>query len=348
VHFVAMSRYPHRLAVAPMMDWTDRHCRSFHRRLTSRALLHTEMVVADAVVYGDRARVLAFSRDEHPVAIQLGGSDPAKLAAAARMAADAGYDEVNLNVGCPSDRVRSGRFGACLMREPGLVGDIVAALKAAVPVPVTVKCRLGVDEQDPDAALATLAAAVRAAGADALWVHARKAWLKGLSPKENRDVPPLEYGRVIALKASMGDFFVGINGGIDSLDRAAELLRDVDGVMFGRAAYHSPMILADVDRRFYGTAAAPVGEREAVAALLPYIAAELAAGTRLAAITRHMLGLFAGHAGARRWRQTLSVEAARSGAGVELIEQALAAVAAPLAREGGGSLPAARVAAAPA
>jgi tRNA-dihydrouridine synthase A len=348
VHLLVMPRHPHRVAVAPMMDWTDRHCRSFHRRLTRRALLHTEMVVADAVIHGDRARLLAFSPDEHPVAIQLGGAEPAKLAEAAKIAADLGYDEINLNVGCPSDRVRSGRFGACLMREPGLVGDLVAAMKAAVPVPVTVKCRLGVDEQDPDAALAALAAAVRAAGADGLWVHARKAWLKGLSPKENREVPPLEYGRVAALKAAMGEVFVGINGGIDSLDRAAALLGQVDGIMLGRAAYHTPMVLADVDRRFYGDDAAPVDASGAVAALLPYIADELARGTRLAAITRHMLGLFAGHPGARRWRQMLSVEAARPGAGVAVVERALEAVTTATAGPGRGRLPAARLAAAPA
>ncbi len=316
----------HAIAIAPMMEWTDRHCRVFHRKLTRRALLHTEMIVADAILRGDRERLLAFSPEEHPVAIQLGGADPAKLAAAAAIAADYGYDEINLNVGCPSDRVRSGTFGACLMREPALVGDIVAALKGAVGVPVTVKCRLGVDEQDPEAALFALAEAVFAAGLDALWVHARKAWLAGLSPKENREVPPLDYALVGALKRHWPERFVGINGGIVSLHDAAAHLLAVDGAMLGRAAYHTPAVLTDVDRRFFGEAVSAEPE-EVVAAMLPYIAAETGAGTPLGSITRHMIGLFHGRPGARRWRQILTVGAPRPGAGVALVREALAAVA---------------------
>ncbi len=324
VHVTGMSRYRHTVAVAPMMDWTDRHCRVLHRRLTRRALLHTEMIVADAVIHGDRERLLAFSDEEHPVAVQLGGSDPAKLARAAKIATDAGYDEVNLNVGCPSDRVRSGTFGACLMREPALVGDLVAAMRAAISVPVTVKCRLGVDEQDPDEALGALAEAVIAAGADAIWVHARKAWLAGLSPKQNRTVPPLEYGRVAALKARWPGTFIGVNGGVDTLDAAEELRRAVDGVMLGRAAYHSPMVLSDVDRRFHGGDRVPVEATAVVEDMLPYLAAEAARGTRLSAMTRHMLGLFHGLPGARHWRRMLTVGAARPGAGVDVVEAALA------------------------
>jgi tRNA-dihydrouridine synthase A len=324
-----MAKYPHKVAIAPMMEWTDRHCRFFHRRLTRRALLHTEMITADAVIHGDRQRLLTFHPDEHPVAVQLAGSEPAKLAEAARIAADFGYDEINLNVGCPSDRVQSGRFGACLMREPQLVADLVAATKAAVPVPVTVKCRLGVDEQDPDSALRALAEAVIAAGADALWVHARKAWLSGLSPKENREIPPLDYGRVIALKTHCQATFIGINGGIADLDQAAGLLRQVDGVMLGRAAYHTPGMLAAIDHRFYAEPDECPEGAEAVRDMLGYVAAELAGGARLAAITRHMLGLFQGIPGARRWRQVLTVDAIHRDAGVATIIAALAQVTRP-------------------
>jgi len=309
-----------------MMDWTDRHCRYFHRRLTRRAVLYTEMVVADAVLHGDRERLLGFSPGEHPVALQLGGSEPEKLAAAATIAADLGYDEINLNVGCPSDRVQSGTFGACLMRSPGLVGDCVAALKAAVAVPVTVKCRLGVDDQDPEAALDVLADAVIAAGVDGIWVHARKAWLAGLSPKQNRDVPPLDYDRVYRLKRRLSGTFVGINGGIGSLDEATDHLRVADGAMLGRAAYQDPAILAEIDRRFYGAPGRAIGPREAVEAMLPYIERAVASGTRLAHITRHMLGLFHGFPGARQWRRILSVEATRPGAGSEVVRAALAAI----------------------
>jgi tRNA-dihydrouridine synthase A len=321
-----MSRYSRRLAVAPMMDWTDRHCRFFHRQFTRRALLYTEMIVAEAVIHGDRPRLIGFSPREQPVALQLGGCDPAKLAEAAAIAADFGYDEINLNVGCPSDRVQSGTFGACLMRTPGLVGDCVAALKAVVRVPVTVKCRLGVDEQDPEAALDALAGTVIAAGADAIWVHARKAWLEGLSPKQNRDVPPLDYGRVYRLKAHHPQTFIGINGGIASLDRAEQHLDFVDGVMLGRAAYHTPEILGEIDRRFYRDEGDVVDPRQAVEAMFPYIERELAVGTRLSHITRHMLGLFHGAPGARAWRRILTVGAIKPGAGVEVLWEALAAL----------------------
>ena len=324
----------HPIAVAPMMDWTDRHCRVLHRRLSGRALLHTEMITADAIIHGDRERLIGFSPEEHPVALQLGGSDPVKLAEAARIGAGFGYDEINLNVGCPSDRVKSGTFGACLMLAPRLVGDCVAAIGVAVDLPVTVKCRLGVDEQDTETALDELADAVVAAGADAIWVHARKAWLSGLSPKENRDVPPLDYDRVRRLKARLPDIFVGINGGIGSLDEAAEHLKSVDGVMLGRAAYHTPGILAEVDGRFYGATGGPPDERAVVEGLFAYIEAELAKGTRLSHITRHLLGLFHGEPGARRWRQILTVGAIRPDADLSVVREALAAVAV-----GGGQRP---------
>ena len=309
-----------------MMDWTDRHCRFLHRRLTRRALLFTEMIVADAVLHGDRARLLAYSPQEHPLALQLGGADPARLAGAARIAADLGYDEINLNVGCPSDRVQSGIFGACLMREPALVGDCVAAMKAAISIPVTVKCRLGVDEQDPEAALDALADAVLAAGADGLWVHARKAWLRGLSPKENRTVPPLDRARVHRLKARLPGAFVGINGGIRTLDAAMAELDRVDGVMIGRAAYETPMILAGVDARIYGGNASPPDPVAVAEGMIAYAESACAAGTRIHRVTRHMLGLFHGRPGARLWRQRLTLGASRPAAGPEVIREALAAV----------------------
>lgn len=314
------------VAVAPMMDWTDRHCRRFHRRLTKHARLYTEMVTAEAIIHGDRDHLIGFAPEEHPVALQLGGSDPARLVAAARIGAEFGYDEINLNVGCPSDRVQSGTFGACLMKTPVRVGDSVAAMKAAVRVPVTVKCRLGVDDQDPELALDALANAVIAAGADAIWVHARKAWLKGLSPKENRDVPPLDYDRVYRLKARHPEVFVGINGGIDSLDVAARHLAAVDGVMLGRAAWHTPAILADIDRRFYGDEQRLVDLQAVVEGLLPAIAEELRQGTRLSAMVRPMLGLFHGARGARCWRRILTVGSVKPGAGIEVIREALAAL----------------------
>jgi tRNA-dihydrouridine synthase A len=318
---------PWRFSVAPMMDWTDRHCRAFHRILTRQARLYTEMVTTGAVIHGDRERLLGFSGEEHPVAVQLGGSEPAALAQAARAAAEFGYDEVNLNVGCPSDRVQDGRFGACLMREPQLVGDCVAAMKAAVRVPVTVKCRIGVDEQDPEAALDALADATIAAGADALIVHARKAWLKGLSPKENRDVPPLDYDRVRRLKARLPDVPVALNGGLTSLAACSHELAQVDGVMLGRAAYQDPEILLGVDPGLFGEASPVADGFEAVECYEPYVARRLAEGVPLHAMTRHMLGLFAGRPGARSYRRHLATEAPRRGAGLGVLREAVACVA---------------------
>jgi tRNA-dihydrouridine synthase A len=310
-------------AVAPMMDWTDRHCRVFHRQLTREALLYTEMVTTGAIIHGDRERLLGFSDVEHPVACQLGGSDPRDVAEAARIIEGYGYDEVNINVGCPSDRVQSGSFGACLMAEPELVGECVAAMKDAVSIPVTVKCRIGIDEQDTEEALDNLADSVVAAGTDALWVHARKAWLKGLSPKENRDVPPLDYDRVYRLKERLPDVWVGINGGINTLYESEQHLKRVDGVMLGRAAYQQPALLAGVDKRIYGAEAVNIRIEEAVEALFPYVSAQLAQGVRLSRITRHILGLFQGTPGARAWRRTLSTDAVKEGAGLEVIDAAL-------------------------
>ncbi len=309
-----------------MMDWTDRHCRRLHRGLSRRARLYTEMLTAEAVIHGDAARLLAFDPAEHPVALQLGGSDPARLALAARIGEDAGYDEINLNVGCPSDRVQSGRFGACLMAEPALVAECMAAIGAAVRVPATVKCRIGVDEQDSEQALFGLVDACAAAGVGVFVVHARKAWLKGLSPKENRDLPPLDYPLVWRLKRERPALTIVINGGIGSLDEAEQHLAHVDGVMLGRAAYHTPGILGEADRRLFGEGA-DVTAQAAVAAYLPYVSAELVRGTHLAAMTRHMLGLFHGQPGARTWRRILTVEGAQPGAGIEVIERGLAALA---------------------
>jgi tRNA-dihydrouridine synthase A len=299
---------PLRFSVAPMMDWTDRHCRAFHRVLTKKALLYTEMVTTGAILFGPKERLLGFSPQEHPVALQLGGSDPADLAKAARIGEEFGYDEINLNCGCPSDRVQNGCFGAVLMKRPALVADCVRAMKDAVALPVTVKCRIGVDDQEPEEALFAFAEAVFGAGADALIVHARKAWLQGLSPKENRDVPPLDYGLVRRLKQVWPEKPVALNGGLHSLDMAEQELAYVDGVMLGRAAYQDPWLLMDVDRRFYG-AANPVEDAfEAIDALIPYIEAEQKKGVRLHAITRHMVGLFQAVPGARRFRQKLSTE----------------------------------------
>lgn len=309
-----------------MMDWTDRHCRAFHRTLSARARLYTEMVTTGAVLHGPRERLLGFSDLEHPVAVQLGGSDPAELAQAARIAADFGYAEINLNVGCPSDRVQDGRFGACLMREPALVGDCVAALKAAVSVPVTVKCRIGVDDQDPEAALDALADAVVAAGVDGLIVHARKAWLQGLSPKENRDVPPLDYGRAARLKRRLGTLPVAVNGGLRDLDAAQDRLAEVDGVMVGRAAYTEPALLLGVDPTLFGVAAPVPDAFAAVEAFEPYIADVLARGERLHAVTRHMLGLFNGRPGARAFRRHLSTHGMRPDAGLQTLRDAVATV----------------------
>jgi tRNA-dihydrouridine synthase A len=308
-----------------MMDWTDRHCRVLHRTLTARALVYTEMLTTGAVLHGDRERLLAFDAGEHPVALQLGGSEPAELAAAARIGEAQGYDEINLNVGCPSDRVQSGRFGACLMREPELVSEAVAAMAAAVKVPVTVKCRIGVDEQDPQESLFRLVDLSAQAGVRRFIVHARKALLKGLSPKQNRDVPPLDYPLVYRLKAERPELTIVINGGVGSLDEAQSHLAHVDGVMLGRAAYHTPGLLGEADARLFG-APAVVTPDQAVARYRSYIARELAAGTHLAAMTRHMLGLFHGTPGARAWRRILTVEGVRPGAGLEVVDAALAAV----------------------
>jgi tRNA-dihydrouridine synthase A len=315
-----------RISVAPMMDWTDRHCRAFHRVLTKRALLYTEMAVDKAVIHGDRDKLIGFDPAEHPVAIQLGGSDPSDLAAASRIAEGFGYAEINLNVGCPSDRVQSGRFGACLMQEPALVAECVSAMREAVSVPVTVKCRIGVDAQDPEVALFAFVDTVAAAGIGSFTVHARKAWLKGLSPKENRTVPPLDYDLVRRLKAERPDLEVILNGGLETLDQAIAESETLDGMMIGRAAYHTPWILAEADSRLFGDSD-PVSNRlEAVEAYRPYLARQLEAGTRLHDMTRHMLGLFAGQPGARLWRRILSEKAPKRGAGLEVIDEALAAV----------------------
>ena len=300
-----------RFNIAPMMEWTDRHCRFFHRLLTRRALIYTEMITTGAVLRGDRERLLGFDPFEHPVALQLGGSDPAALAASARIGAGFGYDEINLNVGCPSDRVQEGRFGACLMAEPTLVADSVAAMKAAVAIPVTVKCRLGIDDQDPEQSLFGFAEAMKAAGADALIVHARKAWLKGLSPRENREVPPLDYAIVRRLKAAHPDFAIVLNGGIASVEQAAAELAGLDGVMMGRAAYQEPWRLLAVDPLLFGEPAPFASPREAALAFIPYIERQLAAGVRLNPITRHVLGLFRSVPGARAFRRHLATQAVK-------------------------------------
>ena len=314
----------HRFSVAPMMDWTDSPCRVLHRCLTRHALLYTEMVTAEAVLHGDRARLLGFDASEHPVALQLGGSDPGKLAQASRIAAEFGYDEINLNVGCPSDRVQSGRFGACLMREPALVAECVAAMRAAVSIPVTVKCRIGVDDQDPEQSLRTLIDACALAGVDTFAVHARKAWLEGLSPKENRDVPPLDYDLVYRVKRERPGLTIAINGGIETLEQAEAHLAHVDGVMLGRTAYHSPALLAQVDARFFGSDAVDLDT--AVQHYLDYVERALAQGARLHHLVKPMLGLFNGRPGARLFRRHLSEEGVHHDAGIEVLHAALALV----------------------
>ena len=307
-----------------MMDWTDRHCRYFHRLLSRRTRLYTEMITTGAVLHGDRARLIGFNMEEHPVAIQLGGADAKELAASAKIAEDFGYNEVNLNCGCPSDRVKSGLFGACLMAEPAHVADGVAAMKGAVKIPVTVKCRIGIDDQDEEEALDRFADAMVAAGSDALIVHARKAWLQGLSPRENRDVPPLNYDRVFRLKQRLGDFPVILNGGIASLEAAKEHLARVDGVMLGRAAYDSPELLLGVDPEIFGEPAPLQSIEEAFEKLIPYIERELAKGARLHDITRHLLGAFRGRPGARAFRRHLATEAVKPGADAWVLREALA------------------------
>jgi tRNA-dihydrouridine synthase A len=321
-----MSNLNRTFAVAPMMEWTDRHCRFFHRLLTRRALLYTEMLTTGAVLHGERARLLRFDPAEHALALQLGGCAPRALADCARIGADLGFDEINLNAGCPSDRVQEGRFGACLMAEPALVAECVAAMKAAVAIPVTVKCRIGIDEQDPEAALDDFARAVEAAGADALIVHARKAWLKGLSPKENREVPPLDYGRVYRLKAAHPGLPIVLNGGIAGVEEALAHLAHVDGVMMGRAAYQEPWRLLAVDALMFGDAPEFATPKEAALALIPYIERELKQGTRLHAITRHLHGLFRAVPGARAFRRALAGAAGWPRTGAEFLREALSLV----------------------
>jgi len=323
-----------RLSVAPMMDWTDRHCRFLHRLMSREALLYTEMVTASAILHGDRDRLLAYDPREHPVALQLGGSDPADLARATAIGAAYGYDEVNLNVGCPSDRVKAGTFGAVLMKHPDLVADCVAAMRAAVDVAVTVKCRIGVDDQVPERVLPEFIEKLSGAGVTRLTIHARKAWLQGLSPKDNRDIPPLDHALVVEMKKTFPDLHISINGGIATLDGAQALLaQGLDGVMIGRAAYHTPSeVLLDADRRIFGVSDAPVMRALDIAeAMIPYIEAHVEGGGRVHHVTRHMLGLFAGMPGARSWRRTLSEGASQPDAGPELVRAAMAQVSAQAA-----------------
>ncbi len=309
-----------------MMDWTDRHCRFFHRLLTRHAVLYTEMITAEAILHGVRGRLLRFSDEEHPVALQLGGSDPIRLAAAAAIGEAEGYDEINLNIGCPSDRVQEGRFGACLMAEPDLVADCVATMRASVRVPVTVKCRIGIDDQDSEADFDRFVAAVAKAGCQVFIVHARKAWLQGLSPKENRDIPPLDYGRVHRLKAAHPDLTIIINGGLTDLDSASAQLTHVDGVMLGRAAYQNPYILASVDRRFYGGTVAPLTREDVLEELVTYAARHVAQGGRLYNVVRHILGLYRGEPGARAFRRYLSENAVGADTPVAVLDDAIAAM----------------------
>lgn len=313
-----------------MMDWTDRHCRYLHRQLSRHVLLYTEMVTAPALVRGGALHLLEHDPAEHPVALQLGGSDPTELAQAAMLGAQAGYDEINLNVGCPSDRVQSGTFGAVLMKQPALVADCVAAMQDAIGCEVTVKCRIGVDDQEPAQVLPDFLSRIVAAGVTRVTIHARKAWLQGLSPKENRDVPPLDYDLVQQMKGLFPNLHISINGGIENLKQAQAFLdAGLDGVMIGRAAYHAPAdILCGADRQIYGSAGSYTTAECAVRAMVPYVEAHLTAGGRLHQVTRHMLGLFAGRPGARGWRRTLSEGATQAGAGPELIEQALGHISA--------------------
>ena len=306
-----------------MMEWTDRHCRYFHRQLSRHALLYTEMVTSAAIIHGKREKLLGFDPSECPVALQIGGSDPRELAVAARIGEEFGYDEINLNVGCPSDRVQAGRFGACLMAEPGLVADCVAAMRAAVSVPVTVKCRIGIDDQDSETGLSRFVETVSGAGCSTFIVHARKAWLHGLSPKENRDIPPLEYDRVLRLKQSHPDLTVILNGGIKTIAEAKSHLEHLNGVMLGRAAYQNPSMLLSVDEELFG--AQPRGTHPAaiVMRMAPYIERELERGEKLSSITRHMLGLVQGVPGARSFRRHLTEGAIRRGAGLDVVFEAL-------------------------
>jgi tRNA-dihydrouridine synthase A len=312
----------HRFCVAPMMEWTDRHCRFFLRLISRRTFLYTEMVTAEAVLYGNRERVLGFSAEEHPVGLQLGGSDPAKLAKAAKIGADYGYDELNLNIGCPSDRVQSGRFGACLMAEPDLVGECLAAMGEAASLPISVKCRIGIDDQDAEAGLDRFIDRVAQAGCRTFVVHARKAWLQGLSPKANRDIPPLDYGRVFRLKQRRPDLEIVLNGGIESFANAANQLPQVDGVMLGRAAYADPYLLAEVDRALFGSEETPPSRLDVLDRFTPYVERQLAAGARLNQMTRHILGLFHGQPRARAFRRHLAENSHLDGAGLEVLLEA--------------------------
>ena len=322
----APARPPHALSVAPMMDWTDRHCRAFHRTLTRRILLYTEMVTTGALLHGDRERHLGFSEVEHPVALQLGGSDPVALAECTRIAGDWGYDEVNLNCGCPSDRVQSGAFGACLMGTPDVVARAVEAMRGATSLPVTVKHRIGIDDLDSYGHLTRFVQTVEAAGCETFIVHARKAWLSGLSPKENREIPPLRYEVVRQLKTDFPHLTIVLNGGVLSLDAAQDHLAWADGVMIGRAAYSDPYILAAADRDVFGEGASPPTRREAIEAYLPYVAGQLEAGQPLNRMMKHTLGLFAGQPGARHWKRTISERGHRPGAGLEVVREALSGV----------------------
>jgi tRNA-dihydrouridine synthase A len=309
----------HRFCVAPMMEWTDRHCRYFLRLISKATFLYTEMVTAEAVLYGDRERVLGFSPEEHALGLQLGGSDPKRLAEAAKIGADYGYDEINLNIGCPSDRVQSGRFGACLMAEPELVAESVAAMGEAAQIPITVKCRVGIDDQDAEESLDRFIDIVAEAGCQTFIVHARKAWLRGLSPKENRDVPPLDHGRVYRLKQRRPELEIVLNGGIESFASAAAHLPHVDGVMLGRAAYADPYLLAEVDRALFGGEEVPPSRLDVLDCFVPYVEQELARGARLNQMTRHILGLFHGQPRARAFRRHLAENAHLDGAGIEVL-----------------------------
>lgn len=324
---------PHKFSVAPMLDWTDRHCRYFHRLITRHALLYTEMVTTGALIHGDNHRFLRYNEAEHPVAFQLGGSNPRELAHSAKMVEDYGYDEVNLNVGCPSDRVQNGRFGACLMAEPELVAECVAAMRQAVSIPVTVKSRIGIDDRDSYEELVHFIATIADAGCETFIIHARKAWLSGLSPKENRDIPPLCYDVVYRIKQDFPHLQIVLNGGVTTLDQAEEILPHVDGVMVGREAYHNPYMLAEVDRRIFGASCEPRSRAEIMDLMIAYIRRqlELNDGCRLNNITRHTLGLYHGEPGSRGWRRHLSENVCKSGAGVDVVLQALSHVAAEFA-----------------
>lgn len=312
-----------KFSVAPMMDWTDRHCRYFHRLLNPNVLLYTEMVTTGALIHGDTERFLRYNQEEHPVAVQLGGSDPAALAECAELAQKHGYDEVNINCGCPSDRVQNGAFGACLMRSPDLVAQSVKAMKSVCDIPITVKCRIGVDDQDEYADLQRFTEAVTEAGVDSLCVHARKAWLKGLSPKENRDVPPLNYERVYQLKKDFSELEITINGGIDQVDAANEHLKHVDGVMMGRAAYHNPWLLIEVDRHIFNAEPQFIDPTSALEAMYPYIQKQLDLGERLSSITRHLLGIYQGRAGTKKFKRYISENAYKADAGLDVVKIAV-------------------------